>query len=58
MSCKGVSMHQIQEILRLSRTMKRSLREIPWPLPEGWTEQTLRNALLPRGSCWGVWGSL
>ncbi|MHB1861278.1 MAG: IS21 family transposase [Solirubrobacteraceae bacterium] len=71
MSYKGVPMHQIQEILRLSRTMKCSLREIarslrlspttvskyleeareiPWPLPEGWTEQTLQNALLPKGS--------
>lgn len=71
MSCKGLPMHQIKEILRLSRIMKlgvreiaRSLRlspttvskyldesrEVPWPLPDGWTEQTLQKALVPKGS--------
>lgn len=71
MSFKGMPMHQIKEILRLSRAMKlkvreiaRSLRvspatvskyleaarEVPWPIPEGWTEQTLQQALFPKGS--------
>jgi len=69
MSRKGLPMHQVKEILRLSRDLHlgvreiaRSLRlspatiskylegarEVPWPLPEDWNEQTLQKALLPK----------
>ncbi len=44
MSCKGVPMHRIQEILRLSRTMKRSLREIVTDRPNGATHDRVNGA--------------